>query len=260
MPSITQNRMRLARMTGAQALSAVVQAGRAPGVAGGRGVHRALRGGRLRACQRRGRAVAAEPRLPRAQQRAHRAGPRRDLGRPAGGLARHHPRGVLRAGDRRPAGRRAPRDRGRAAHRVGLPREPGRGAGGQGVGRGRRGARRAREARGPAPAAHRGAAGRAAGGTHARRALQRGAREPRPAPRARGARRGRAPARGAARARGRDASHAEAHAPGRRGERRADAVAIAGAAFGWINYNARAPGRRSPRSRPAPTPSSWSGS
>ena len=51
MPSITQNRMRLARMTGAQALSAVDQAGRQARVAGSRRVDRALRRRRLGAAR-----------------------------------------------------------------------------------------------------------------------------------------------------------------------------------------------------------------
>ena len=70
MPSITQNRMRLARMTGAQALSAVVKpGGRLVSQEVAESIVRFVAGGsELR--QRRGRAVAAEPHLPRAQQRA----------------------------------------------------------------------------------------------------------------------------------------------------------------------------------------------
>ena len=68
MPSITQNRMRLARMTGAQALSAVVEPGAqlvSQEVA--ESIVRFVAGGsELAQCG--GRAVAAEPGLPRAEQ------------------------------------------------------------------------------------------------------------------------------------------------------------------------------------------------
>ncbi len=66
----------------------------------------------------------------------------------------------------------------------------------QGLRRRRRRARRARHAGQPAPAAHRGAARPAPRGTHARRAVRRGLRQPRPASRARSARSGRAAAGG----------------------------------------------------------------
>ncbi len=74
MPSIAQNRMRLARMTGAQALARGAEARRQARLGGSRGVHRALRRGRCGTRQRRGRACTAEPHLPRTQQRAHRQG------------------------------------------------------------------------------------------------------------------------------------------------------------------------------------------
>ena len=59
MPSITQNRLRLAPMTGTQALAAVLQPGQGTGHRGGGRGDRALRRRRRRARQRRGRAVAA---------------------------------------------------------------------------------------------------------------------------------------------------------------------------------------------------------
>ena len=89
MPSITQNRLRLAPMTGTQALAAVLRPGKGLVIGGSGRRDRALRRRRRRAGQRRGRAVAAEPDLPRTQRRAHRAGPQRDLARSAGRLARH---------------------------------------------------------------------------------------------------------------------------------------------------------------------------
>ena len=173
MPSITQNRMRLARMTGAQALAAVLKpGGKLVSEEVAESIVRFIAGGsELR--QRRGRAVAALAHLPRAQQRPHRAGPHRDLRRSARRLARHDPHRVLRARARRPAARRAPVHRGRDAHRVRLSREPGRGARAQGVRRGGRAAGHAGDARRPAAAAHRGAARRAPRRAHARRAVQR---------------------------------------------------------------------------------------
>jgi hypothetical protein len=59
MPSITQNRMRLARMTGQQALRRGHEAGRQARDRRGGGIDRALRRRRLGAAQRRGGAVAA---------------------------------------------------------------------------------------------------------------------------------------------------------------------------------------------------------
>ena len=105
MPSITQNRMRLARMNGPAGARRGDEAGRQARLRGGGRGHRALHRRRLGAAQRGGRALAPVPHLPRAQQRAHRAGPRRDLRGPPRGLARHHPRRVLRARARGPAGR-----------------------------------------------------------------------------------------------------------------------------------------------------------
>ena len=93
----------------------------------GRG-HRALRRRRRRDRQRRGRALAAEPDLPRTQRCAHRAGPQRDLARPAGRLARHHPQQLLRALARRSAAAVRAHHRGRAADRLRLSRERRRGA------------------------------------------------------------------------------------------------------------------------------------
>ena len=70
MPSVTQNRQRLAPMNGRQALQAVLLPGGEPGEPGsGRG-HRALRRRRCGDRQRRGGALAAEPDLPRTQRHA----------------------------------------------------------------------------------------------------------------------------------------------------------------------------------------------
>ena len=173
------------------------------------------------------------------------AGPRRDLGRPAGGLARHDPHGVLRAGARRPARRRAARDRGRAAHGVRLSREPGRGARDEGAGRRRCGAGCAREAGGPPPAAHRGAARHAPRGAHARRAVQRRARAA--ATCATSARRATRPSASWPRSSEREA---ETHRTLVRTRRVALVsavlmlVAVASAVFGWVNY------RRAHQARP----------
>ena len=59
MPSITQNRLRLAPMTGTQALAAVLRPGKRPGHRGGGRRDRALRRRRRRDRERRGRALAA---------------------------------------------------------------------------------------------------------------------------------------------------------------------------------------------------------
>ena len=187
MPSITQNRMRLARMTGQQALAAVMKPG-------GKLVTEEVAAAIVRFTAGGSELANAEvepsllsPHLPRAQQRAARAGAQRDLRRPAGRLARHDPLRVLRAGARRSAARRAPGHRGPPAHRLRLSREPRRGARAEGVRRGRRAGGHAGDAGRPAAAAHRGAARRAARRAHARRALRRRQGEPRPAARARGA-------------------------------------------------------------------------
>jgi hypothetical protein len=74
MPSITQNRMRLARMTGHQALAAVVKpGGKLVSEEVAESIVRFV-GRRLGAAQRRGGTVAPFARLPRAQQCAHHAG------------------------------------------------------------------------------------------------------------------------------------------------------------------------------------------
>ncbi len=88
--------------------------------------------------QRRGRAVAALAHLPRAQQRAHRAGPSEISADLLAGsrdtiLAEFYERALAD----QPAGVRQVH-RGRAAHRVRLPREPRRGARAEGLRRGRR--------------------------------------------------------------------------------------------------------------------------
>ena len=94
-----------------------------PRVAGGRRGDRALRGRRRGDPECRGRALAAQPHLPRAQRHAHRRGAGRNLAGAAGRLAGLHPRQLLRARARGPAGGRAPDHRGRAADRIRLPRE-----------------------------------------------------------------------------------------------------------------------------------------
>ncbi len=101
MPSISQNRLRLAPMTGEQALAAVLAAGQAAGHRGSGGRHRALRRRRRGTRPRRGRTLAAQPDLPRTERHAHRPGARRDLPRPARRLARQHPQQLLRALARR---------------------------------------------------------------------------------------------------------------------------------------------------------------
>ncbi len=221
MPSITQNRMRLARMTGAQALDAVIKpGGKLVSQEVAEAIVRFVAGGaELRNAEVEPSLLT--PDLPRAERRAHRPGPERNLGRPAGRLARHDPGRVLRARAGRPAGRGAPLHRGRAAYRQRLSREHRPGEGRQGLCRGRCRARRAGQAGRPASAAHRGAAGHPPRRADARCALQRGARQPRPAPRARGPRRSRAPARGAARARGGEQARTGACAPDRGRLRRA---------------------------------------
>ena len=123
MPSITQNRLRLAPMTGRQGLEAVMGPGKglvSQEVA--EAIVRFVAGG-AEIPNARGRALAAQPHLPRAQRHAHRRGTRRDLARAAGRLARLDPRQFLRARARGPAGGRAPDHRGRAADRIRLPRE-----------------------------------------------------------------------------------------------------------------------------------------
>ncbi len=123
MPSITQNRLRLAPMTGRQGLEAVMGPGKglvSQEVA--EAIVRFVAGG-AEIAQRRGRALAAQPHLPRAQRHAHRRGARRNLARASGRLARLDPRQLLRARARGPAGGRAPDHRGRAADRIRLPRE-----------------------------------------------------------------------------------------------------------------------------------------
>ena len=173
MPSITQNRMRLARMTGAQALSAVVKpGGRLVSQEVAESIVRFVAGGSELAN------AEVEPSLLSLVCRELNTvrlaqGRDGDLRRPAGGLARHDPDRVLRARAGRPAGGRAARDRGRTADRVRLSREPRRGARGQGAGRRRRRAGRARQAGRPPPAAHRGTPRHAPRRTHARRAVQR---------------------------------------------------------------------------------------
>jgi hypothetical protein len=183
MPSITQNRMRLARMTGEQALAAVLKpGGRLVSEEVAEAIVRFTAGGsELRNAE-------VEPSLlslicRELKQRANRAGPKRDLRRPAGGLARHDSHRVLRACTRRSACRGAQVHRRRDAHRVGFPREPRRGARAQGVHGCRRATRHVGEARRPASAAHRGAARHAPRRADARRAVRRCQGEPRSAAR-----------------------------------------------------------------------------
>ena len=145
-----------------------------------------------------------------------------DLGRPAGRLARHDPGRVLRTRAGRPAGRGAPLHRGRAAYRsAAFARTSPRKGCVKAFAEAGAAARRAGQAGRPAPAAHRGAAGHPPRRADARRAVQRGARQPRSAPRARGPRRSRAQARGAARARGASKRGTGACAPDRGRLRRA---------------------------------------
>ena len=66
-------------MTGRQALAAVLRAGQGAGERGSGGGHRALRRRRRRAAERGGRAVAAEPDLPRTERRAHRRAGRSEI-------------------------------------------------------------------------------------------------------------------------------------------------------------------------------------
>jgi hypothetical protein len=186
MPSITQNRMRLARMTGEQALAAVVKpGGKLVSEEVAESIVRFTAGGsELRNAE-------VEPSLLSLICR--------ELNNTRIAQGRAEISADLRARARRPAARRAQVHRGRAADGVGLPREHCRGARPQGVRRDGRTTRCSRDAGRPAPAAHRGAARRAACRAHARRLVQRRAGEPRRAARARGARRDRAQARRAAR-------------------------------------------------------------
>ena len=222
MPSITQNRMRLARMTGAQALSAVLKpGGRLVSEEVAESIVRFVAGGSELAN------AEVEPSLLSLICRElntvrHGAGPQGNFRRPARGFARHDPHGILRARAGRPARRRAARHRGRAAHRVRLPREPGRGARRKGARRRRRRAGFAREAGRSPAAAHRGSSRHAPRRADARRAVQRRPRQPRHAARARGARRGAAATGRAAGARGRDAARAGARAHDRERLRGAD--------------------------------------
>ena len=181
MPSITQNRLRLAPMTGRQGLEAVMGPGKglvSQEVA--EAIVRFVAGGvGDREC--RGRAVAAQPHLPRAQRHAHRRGTGRNLAGAAGRLAGLHPRQLLRARARGPAGGRAPDHRGRAADRIRLPRE--RLGGNPACAPRRRGrlARDPRDARQPAAAACRGTARHAPRRADPRRAVRGGQGKPRPA-------------------------------------------------------------------------------
>jgi len=92
MPSITQNRLRLAPMTGAQALTAVMRPGKG-------WVSEAV-------------ALAAEPDLPRVERCAHRARAQRDFAGSPGRLARQHSQQFLRARPGRSAAGGAPHYRG----------------------------------------------------------------------------------------------------------------------------------------------------
>ena len=109
MPSITQNRMRLARMTGAQALAAVVKpGGKLVSEEVAESIVRFVAGGsELRNAEVEPSLLSLICReLNNARIAQGRAG---DLRRPARRLARHDPDRVLRARAGRPAGRRAPR-------------------------------------------------------------------------------------------------------------------------------------------------------
>ena len=141
MPSITQNRMRLARMTGAQALSAVVKpGGKLVSQEVAEAIVRFVAGGSELAN------AEVEPsllslvcrELNTVRQTQERTEISADLlaGSRDTILVR-----ILRTRARRPARRRAPRHRGRTADRIRLPREPGGGARAQGACRGRRRAR-----------------------------------------------------------------------------------------------------------------------
>ena len=188
MPSITQNRLRLAPMTGKQGLEAVMGPGKglvSQEVA--EAIVRFVAGGAEIAN------AEVEPSLLSLVCRELND-TRIALGREEISLdllAGSHDailEQLLRAFAGGPAGRRAPDHRGRAADRIGLSREHrGRTAARALRGRGRL-ARDARDARQPAPAAGRGAARRPPRGADPRRAVRRGQGQPRRAARARGAR------------------------------------------------------------------------
>jgi hypothetical protein len=216
MPSITQNRMRLARMNGQQALAAVLKpGGRLVSEEVAESIVRFVAGGaELRNAE-------VEPSLLslicRELNNARIAQGRNEISADllAGSrdtiLNEFYERALA---DQPPAVRKIIEDEllTESGFRESLAEERLH----QGVRRRRRAPGRARDAGQPAPAAHRGTPRRAPRGTHPRRALRRRARQPRPAARARGARRGRAPARSAARARGRDAQGAQAGPADRR--------------------------------------------
>ena len=208
MPSITQNRMRLARMTGAQALDAV----RKPGGAlvneeVAEAIVRFIAGGaELRNAE-------VEPSLLslicRELNNTRIAQGRREIsvdllaGSRETILSEFYERALA---DQPPGVRKFIEDEllTESGFRESLAEERVRKAFAAAGAR----ARRAGQAGQPAAAAHRGAARRAPRRTHARRAVRRGLGEPRPAPRARSARSGRAAAGGAARrASGRRARH-----------------------------------------------------
>ncbi len=123
MPSITQNRLRLAPMTGKQGLEAVMGPGKglvSQEVA--EAIVRYVAGGAEIAN------AEVEPSLLslvcRELNDTRIAQGRDEISLDLlAGLTRLDPRQFLRAGAGRPAGGRAPDHRGRAAHRVGLPRE-----------------------------------------------------------------------------------------------------------------------------------------
>ncbi len=174
MPSITQNRMRLARMTGQQALAAVMKpGGRLVSEEVAAAIVRFTAGGSELAnaevepsllsliCRELNNARIAQGRSEISADLL--AGSRDTI------LAEFYERALA---DQPPGVRQV--DRGPPAHRIRLPREPRRGARPEGVRRRRRAAGHAGDAGRPAAAAHRGAARRAPRRAHARRAVQRG--------------------------------------------------------------------------------------
>jgi hypothetical protein len=225
MPSITQNRLRLAPMTGSQALEAV----RRPG---GRLVTEDVAAAIVRFVAGGAEIVNAEVEPSLLSLICRELNDKRiaegrteislDLlaGSHATILAEFYERSLA---DQPAAVRRV--DRGRAPYRVRISREHRGGTHRVVVRRGRRGPGNAAAAGQPAAAAHRGAARRAPRRAHARRVVRGREGEPRPALRARSARPYRATAVRAARARTRGAPGAQARAAHRSGLRGAGAGA-----------------------------------
>jgi hypothetical protein len=222
MPSVTQNRMRLARMNGAQALSAVLKpGGRLVSQEVAEAIVRFVAGGSELSN------AEVEPSLLSLvcrelnNARIARAAAEISVGLLAGSRDTILTEFYERALADQPAGvRRVIEDEllTESGHRESLAEER---------------VQKALAAAGAEPdalaqageppaAAHRGTARRAPRGADPRRVVQRGARQPRPAPRARGPRRGATQPARAAGPRGRDASGAGARPHGGRGERGPD--------------------------------------